>query len=165
METLKAIINDVMDRLQEVDGMKYVDKNWGQLQCEPPAVKYPCALVDIGDADYENLGSGGQVASVVVDVVVSVQRLTPSSTASRRRVDSYADLELLKKVQNALHLYGTEAYQPLIRSRMYKEDTEPGVSTYHLLYRTGYLTPPVERYERKEVRTFKILPSLLPDGQ
>ncbi len=165
METLKAIINDVMDRLQEVDGIKYVDKNWGQLMCDPPAVKYPCALVDIGDADYENLGSGEQVVSVVVDVVVSVQRLTPSSTASRRRVDSYADLELLAKVQNALHLYGTDKYQPLIRSRMYKEDTEPGVSTYHVRYLTGYVTPPVERYEKKEVRTVRISPSLLPDAQ
>ena len=165
METLKAIINDVMDRLQEVDGIKYVDKNWGQLLCEPPAVKYPCALVDIGDADYENLGSGEQVVSVVVNIEVSVQRLTPSSTASRRRVDSYADLELLAKIQDALHLYGTDKYQPLLRIRFYKEDTEPGVSTYRVMYRTGYLTPPVERYEKKEVRTVRILPSLLPDAQ
>ena len=165
METLKAIINDVMDRLQEVDGIKYVDKNWGQLLCEPPAVKYPCALVDIGDADYENLGSGEQVVSVVVNIEVSVQRLTPSSNASKRRVDSYADLELLGKIHNALHLYGTDKYQPLLRIRFYKEDTEPGVSTYRVMYRTGYVTPPVERYEKKEVRTVRILPSLLPDAQ
>lgn len=160
METLKAIINDVMDRLQEVDGIKYVDKNWGQLLCEPPAVKYPCALVDIGDAEYSNLGSGEQMVNVVVDVVVSVQRLTPSSTASRRRVDSYADLELLAKIQDALHLYGTDKYHPLQRTQMYKEDTEPGVSTYHVRYLTGYVTPPVERYEKKPVRTFRISPSL-----
>ena len=165
METLKAIINDVMDRLQEVDGIKYVDKNWGQLMCEPPAVKYPCALVDIRDADYEELGTGGQVATVGVEVIVSCQRLTPSSTASRRRVDSYADLELLAKVQDALHLYGTAAYQPLLRSRFYKEETEPGVSTYHLTYRTSYITPPVVRHEKKPVQTIKIVPSPLTDGQ
>jgi hypothetical protein len=165
METLKAIINDVMDRLQEVDGIKYVDKNWGQLMCDPPAVKYPCALVDIGDADYENLGSGEQVVSVVVNIEVSVQRLTPSSNASKRRVDSYADLELLGKIHNALHLYGTDKYQPLLRIRFYKEDTEPGVSTYRVMYRTAYITPPVERYEKKEVRTVRISPSLLPDAQ
>ena len=165
METLKAIINDVMDRLQEVGGIKYVDKNWGQLMCDPPAVKYPCALVDIGDAEYSNLGSGEQMVNVVVDVVVSVQRLTPSSTASRRRVDSYADLELLAKIQDALHLYGTDKYQPLLRIRFYKEDTEPGVSTYRVMYRTAYITPPVERYEKKEVRTVRISPSLLPDAQ
>lgn len=165
METLKAIINDVMDRLQEVDGIKYVDKNWGQLMCDPPAVKYPCALVDIGDADYENLGSGEQVVSVVVNIEVSVQRLTPSSNASKRRVDSYADLELLGKIHNALHLYGTDKYQPLLRIRFYKEDTEPGVSTYRVMYRTAYITPPVERYEKKEVRTVRISSSLLPDAQ
>lgn len=163
METLKAIINDVMDRLQEVDGIKYVDKNWGQLMCEPPAVKFPCALVDIGDADYEDIGSGGQVVSVVVNIEVSVQRLTPSSTASKRRVDSYADLELIGKIHNALHLYGTDKYQPLLRIRFYKEDSEPGVSTYRVMYRTGYITPPVERYEKKPVRTVRL--TAVPDAQ
>lgn len=163
METLKAIINDVMDRLQEVGDIKYVDKNWGQLQCDPPAVKFPCALVDIGDADYEDIGSGGQVVSVVVNIEVSVQRLTPSSTASKRRVDSYADLELLGKIHNALHLYGTDKYQPLLRIRFYKEDSEPGVSTYRVMYRTGYITPPVERYEKKPVRTVRL--TAVPDVQ
>ena len=163
MEALKNIIDKVKTRLQTVEELKYIDSDWGQLDQEPPAVKWPCALVDIDNADYEDLGRGGQMVDVHVKVTVALQRLTPGSTASRRRAESYKDYELLGEVHNALHLYGEAEFTPLLRSRFYKEPSEPGTVIYNLTYHTSYETPPAPKPENKPVRTFKIAAS--PDVQ
>ncbi|MCQ2973260.1 MAG: hypothetical protein MJ211_00455 [Bacteroidales bacterium] len=52
---LDYIITTINDILAEITELKYIDRNWGQLELETPAVKFPCTLTDIETVNYENL--------------------------------------------------------------------------------------------------------------
>ena len=67
METnIKTILLAVQQRLAErVPELAYIDKNWGQLDYEAPPVKWPCALLDIDEVPFSQIGGGGQIADGV----------------------------------------------------------------------------------------------------
>ena len=55
---MKALLEKIQEKLSEVEGLKYIDENWGQLDYYSPnmPVQYPCVLIDIGQVQYSNLG-------------------------------------------------------------------------------------------------------------
>ena len=54
---MKALLEKIQEKLSEVEGLKYIDENWGQLDYYSPnmPVQYPCVLIDIGQVQYSNL--------------------------------------------------------------------------------------------------------------
>ena len=54
---IKTILLAVQQRLAErVPELAYIDKNWGQLDYEAPPVKWPCALLDIDEVPFSQIG-------------------------------------------------------------------------------------------------------------
>ena len=145
METVRQIIEDIIERLSTVEELKYVDRDWGQLDCEPPAVKYPCALVDFDHATYQPLMQGAERAEASFNVVVAAQRITPSSSRARRKEDSYATMNLVGKVHAALHLMAKPNYAPLTRRSTDKEALLSGEETYRISYTTSFNIKPQQK--------------------
>ena len=81
---IKTILLAVQQRLAErVPELAYIDKNWGQLDYEAPPVKWPCALLDIDEVPFSQIGGGGQIADgVTVEILAANLRLVSSSAAS-----------------------------------------------------------------------------------
>ena len=151
-----TIIKDIVEALAgALPQLKYVDKDWGQLNVEQPAVGWPCALADIEAVEYSDLSRGWQLASATIEVTVANKRTTSSSAHapgdSKER--SYLTLELC----DAIHLrlqgfnggHNPSLYAPLSRTSFYKTTDGLGYECYTMRYKTQYKvpTPPVETHE------------------
>lgn len=113
MDEITTILLGVQDHLGEsVPELAYVDKDWGQLSQEKPAVKFPCALIDLKDITFTQTGSGGQVADTQITVTVANLRLTSSSLLAPNKGDAYQIIGLLAKIHAALHLFSAGDYAP-----------------------------------------------------
>lgn len=143
------ILKDIVGALPVfLPQLKYVDKDWGQLGVERPAVGFPCALIDITGVDYTDLSAGWQLASGTFTVKVADQRTNPSSAhaPSTSRNNSYAALELCDAVHLALNGFnGTHTpseYAPLVRTGFYKIEDGLKYECYAITYKTQWKVPP-----------------------
>ena len=130
----KTILLAVQQRLAErVPELAYIDKNWGQLDYEAPPVKWPCALLDIDEVPFSQIGGGGQIADgVTVEILAANLRLVSSSAAAPRKADAYLLIELLDKIHSALQRFTDGTFGPMFRE------------CYKGLYQTAYTLPGVQ---------------------
>ena len=142
METINDIIKTVINRLQTVTELKYIDKDWSQLSYDPPAVKYPCALVDISSVSFQPVLLNSELSELNLYITVANLRLTPSSAASKRKNDSFITLDILEKIHAALHLFSSDVFSPLVRESLEKETLDSSEEIYRLTYRTSYKVKP-----------------------
>lgn len=64
---MKQLIIDIQNRLASLPELKYIDIDWGQIDYyDQPPVKYPCALIEIRQADYSNEGQHVQYGTVII---------------------------------------------------------------------------------------------------
>lgn len=81
---MKQLLNNIQTRLKTEIPTLFVDEDWGQLDYFMPAapVKYPCALIHVGNIRYQTLGHKLQhgVATVVI-TVADVKFTNTSSNA------------------------------------------------------------------------------------
>lgn len=144
-----TIIKDIVEALAAaLPELKYVDKDWGQLTMEKPSVGWPCALVDIEQVEYSELGRGWQLAKGTVMVTVANQRTNASSAHAPAvaKDQSYATLELC----DAIHLelqgfsgrHNPSEYAPLVRTSFYKDTDGLRYECYTMHYHTQWKVPP-----------------------
>ena len=57
---MKHIFLQIQEKLGEVSALKYIDKDWNQLKFEQPPVKWPCALIDVKNINYSQMGNFGK---------------------------------------------------------------------------------------------------------
>jgi hypothetical protein len=67
---IDQIYEKILARLQEVDGLKYIDLQMGQLEMDKPPVSWPCALIDIALTNCEDIGGGIQLCKCVITIVL-----------------------------------------------------------------------------------------------
>lgn len=140
MDAIQQILLDVQARLgQQVPDLAYVDKDWGQLKAELPAVKFPCALLDLNDIGFSQTGSGGQVADAKITVTVAHLRLTSSSLAAPKKEEAYRVIGLLAQIHEALHIFTAGDYAPLTRTRLRKVLADSSRECYEVTYQTAYM--------------------------
>lgn len=100
------ILNSIQQRLSAACGgqLQYIDRQWGQLDtAERPAVKFPCALVELLGVDYKQLGHRAQLAEGTVGIEVTALRLRPSSSQSHGAGGPMECYRLCEAVSSALH--------------------------------------------------------------
>lgn len=143
------ILKDIVAALPlALPQLKYVDKDWGQLDKDNPAVGFPCALIDITDVDYTDLSAGWQLASGAFTVKVANQRTNSSSAhaPSTAKNNSYTTLELCDAVHLALNgfngLHTPSEYAPLVRRGFYKQENGLKYECYAITYKTQWKEPP-----------------------
>lgn len=140
MDAIQQILLDVQNRLgQQVPDLAYVDKDWGQLKAELPAVKFPCALLDLNDIGFSQTGNGGQVADAKITVTVAHLRLTSSSLAAPKKEEAYRVIGLLAQIHETLHTFTAGDYAPLTRTRLRKVLADSSRECYELTYQTAYM--------------------------
>ena len=72
---MKHIFLQIQEKLGEVSALKYIDKDWNQLKFEQPPVKWPCALIDVTNISYSQMGQLWQMAEADVEITVANVRL------------------------------------------------------------------------------------------
>jgi len=134
----------LMARLQEqVPELKYIDQDLGQLENYEvrPAVQMPCALIDIGEFDFDDMagknmqhGEGLVLVRVAVDPFSASGNLAPE--AVREKALSYYDIE--QKVYVALHGWRTTGFSKLLRRKSVKEIRDDKFRVKALAFATSF---------------------------
>lgn len=135
---MKDIFLDIQNELGKIKELQHIDKNWGQLLYEQPPVKFPCALLDITEVNYSQMGNLAQTANGVVEIVIANFRLTNSSSKAPRKEESYKVFEIIEKIHQLLHGYTNGRIIPLIRINLQKLDTQKNYEIYKASYQTAW---------------------------
>ena len=121
---MKNIFLAIQNRLSEIPALKYIDKDWGQLQYEQPPVKWPCALIDVANIDFKQLGRGCQQGEADITVTVANIRLVRSSSKAPMRGNAYATIDLLEEIHQALQLFSDgRHFSPLMRTNLQRVES------------------------------------------
>lgn len=104
MDKLIEAIEDCLKA--KVPELQYIDEDWGQMDFyEDSPVKFPCALIEVQNADYSDDGELRQRGLVMVSVKlyfmgeVNSSNLTPEMQKNERR----KNWDICKKVNQMLH--------------------------------------------------------------
>lgn len=138
---MKQIFLTIQTQLQsEVPELKYIDKDWGQLKYDKPPVKFPCALIDITNVNYSQMGRGYQKADADIIITIANMKLIRSSAMAPSKIDSYDTIDILESVHQALQLFADgQKFQPLQRTNLKKIFNDKDAEVYAMLYKTSFI--------------------------
>lgn len=138
---MKQIFLTIQTQLQsEVPELKYIDKDWGQLKYDQPPVKFPCALIDITNVNYSQMGRGYQKADADITITIANMKLIRSSAMAPSKIDSYATIDILESVHQALQLFSDgQKFQPLQRTNLKKIFNDKDTEVYTMTYKTAFI--------------------------
>lgn len=143
---MEDIIQKIQDKLSEIQGLKYVDEDWGQLDYYSPhfPVKWPCALIDVASVNYDNIGKdrtlvpqNRQMAEGLVSLTIANLKLANSSKkAPQSQKDNVWSLwHLINEAHKLLQGFRpTAETSGLIRTAVRRTKRDDGVQEYTLLY-------------------------------
>lgn len=137
---MKQIFLTIQNKLAEITNLRYIDKDWGQLQYENPPVQWPCALVDVTNVDYTQQGRGTQLGNALICITIGNVNPVPSSGNAPNRADSYATIDLLNEIHQKLQLLSDgSTFQPLMRTNLLKAAANGSYEVYQMTYKTAFL--------------------------
>lgn len=143
---MKEIIEAIQSKLSAEAEFNYVDENWGQLDYYSPnfPVKWPCVLIDIVGARFEDIGRDNskvpvnrQLGDLVVELRIANLRMTNTSAKAPSLQKAYARsiFELLAKAHENLHGWApVETTSKLIRQSVNRVKRDDGVQEYSVRY-------------------------------
>lgn len=146
---MEDVIQGTQDKLAQVAGLKYVDEDWGQLDYYSPnfPVKWPCALVDVVQADYQNVGrdrsatpQNRQMANGMLSITLANMRLsnTGAKAPQSQKDNAWSIHGLIRQIHEILHGFcPTEKSGPLMRTGLRRVRRDDGVQEYRILYGFG----------------------------
>lgn len=138
---MKEVFKDIQERLKTIPEFRYVGEDWGQLNFEQPPVDWPCALVDLGNAEFSSAGMKSQQVEAVVNITIAdirhqgVFSRLPSDQADK----AFEIFDLIDKVNMLLHGTGGEHYSRLCRISLKKMLREDAVREFVMSYKFGYM--------------------------
>ena len=137
---MKKLIEDIMQRLVSTQTRsRYIDEDWGQLDYYSPSppTKWPCILVDLGDAQWEGMGELIQTGRAQVIIRVASMRLSNTNVkAPQAQRDKAAEIhDLLTDIHVALHGWtGDSMNGPMTRQSTRRMKREDGIREFMLIY-------------------------------
>ncbi len=154
---MKQIFLSIQDYLAEqVTNLKYIDKNWGQLNIPQPPVQWPCCLIDVASIDYTQTSDLGRLADASIELTIADHHAVRSSAKAPSKSDAYDILDVIEDVIEALEGYRVpDTTQALTRTRLAKAYSDQSYDVYTLTFTTAW----VENIS-KEGRTVNVLPSI-----
>lgn len=145
---MKQAIQNIQNKLAETSS-NYIDEDWGQLDYYSPnfPVKWPCTLIDVTSANYQNKGRDRtatpehrQTAMNLVSIKVANLRLTKSSKmAPQSQKDAaWSIWDLIDETHTLMQGFRPlENSGGLIRTGLRRVQRDDGVQEYVLLYSWG----------------------------
>lgn len=137
---MDKLIEAIQARLEvKIPELKYIDEDWGQMDFyENPPVKYPCALIEVQDADYTDDGELRQRGRVMVVVKLYFMRLVNTSNRApqTQKDEAHKHWQICEKVNQSLH--GQDFLPPgfatLTRKKMSPPIRRDGISNRNIGY-------------------------------
>lgn len=137
-----TLIEDVRNRLSQIQGILYIDEDWGQLDefSQNPPVRWPCALVDIINAEPSDVGNKVQLIDCTVLIRLADLRLNKTSQkapeAGRNNANNF--FGLAQTIFQHLHgWHNTNShYNTLRRTGLKRVVRDDGIREYQIKFET-----------------------------
>lgn len=142
---MKALLEKIQQQVSEIAELKYIDENWGQLDYySNMPVQYPCALIDVQQVQFTNLGRDmskktvqRQIGQVSIKITIANMRLSNSSMQApkRQKEEVWAIWDIIEKIHQQLHGVSLlPNVSALIRSSQSRTLRDDGVQEYEVYY-------------------------------
>ncbi|MRJ09439.1 hypothetical protein EDL99_11320 [Ornithobacterium rhinotracheale] len=143
---MKNLLENLQARLSEVEELKYIDEDWGQLDYYSPnmPVQWPCCLIDIAQADYSNMGKDfgkkprdRQNVSLSVELTLANLKLTNTSFQAPKgqKNNAWQIFEWAEKIHQKLHGFSPmENASKMLRASFGRVQRDDGVQEYKIIY-------------------------------
>ncbi len=140
---MKEILTAVMERLQnEIPDLRYIAEDWGQLDYydDAPPVRFPCALVSMGNLSFESETYGLRRARMTILIRVadapSVSGTMAAPDDYRRR--AFAIFDLMERVGNCLYGFGGVDFNEIEQQGITRYSREDRIREYAMTFTTEY---------------------------
>lgn len=156
---MKQIFLNIQDRLaDQVPALRYIDKNWNQLNMPQPPVQWPCCLIDIDNIDYSQTSSSDRLADATISLTIATQHTVRSSTKAPSKSDAYDVLDVLESVMETLEGWRVpDTTQALTRTRLAKAYSDQSYDVYTLTLTTAWIEQPSQEPATTATPTIHIL--------
>ena len=138
---MKQIFLSIQDRLSTmVPALRYIDKNWNQLNMPQPPVQWPCCLIDLDNIGYSQTSSSDRLADATISLTIATQHTVRSSAKAPSKSEAYDILDVLESVMEALEGYRVpDTTQALTRTRLQKTYSDQSYDVYTLTFTTAWV--------------------------
>jgi hypothetical protein len=145
---MKQLLTDIQNRLANATDSEnkplfaYVDFDWGQVDFYEgmPPVKFPCALIDVQNAEYSNEGQRIQLGDTIVQIriVDMILSRTSAGAPAEQREKAARTFDLLRETHRLLHGWtGTpNRYGLLTRKTLARTRRRDGLYEYAMTFET-----------------------------
>ena len=146
---MKQIFLAIQDRLSTmVPALRYIDKNWNQLNLPQPPVQWPCCLIDLDNIDYSQTSSSDRLADATISLTIANQHTVRSSAKAPSKSDAYDILDVMESVMETLEGWRVpDTTQALTRTRLQKAYSDQSYDVYTLTFTTAWVEQPNEEGE------------------
>lgn len=137
---MKQVFLDIQKALETILELHYIGEDWGQLNFEQSPVDFPCALIDLGNAQFSSAGRNTQQVEATVNITIADLRfngITPNMP-DREKEKAFEIFNLIDKVNKLLHGTGGECYSRLCRVGLKKILREDAVREFVVTYKFSY---------------------------
>lgn len=138
-----TIIKDLQGMLSRaLPKVKYIDKDWGQLEMDQPPVGWPCILIDFEQVEIRPLNDGNEQHTATVVLTVANKRTMSSSAKApaTAKEKSMETINMTDDIHGLVQNYAAEnaEYTPMQVVSFYKLNDLPGAEVYAMRYKTRY---------------------------
>lgn len=146
---MKETLQNIQNKIAEINELKYVDENWGQLDdySPHPPTQWPCALIDISNLVFADIGvdrtaspQNRQTATGTVVVNLANAKLgnTSFKAPQQQKDNAWGIWELEQKIHEKLHGWKPHATSgALMRTRLQRKRRDDGIQEYEITYTIG----------------------------
>lgn len=144
---MKDIFLAISAAVEQLNTVRWVDFDLGQLEQEQPPVSFPCTLVGFDNGTFENLGNLGQQGIVQVSIRVAFRTFerTHSKAAASFRNVGLEHLDILQAIHTKLNGLNGTSFTALTRVGMATE-RRADLRVYNLTYTTLMTDMPASSY-------------------
>ena len=134
---IKELLKGLIVRLSELDELRYVGIDCGQLDGDRTGVKWPCCLLSVEQMESSPLLRGGELLRGELRLVYAFVYNVPASLSSNVDVDSLRYLGVVDAIHDKLMYWrDVEGIGYLTRERMNRtSDLFVGCERWEIVYR------------------------------
>ena len=138
----KDIFNAILDALTNVEAIRYVDFDLGQLDEAPPTVSFPCVLIQFGSSDDVVSKYNGQqegTMQMTVKIACKLNERTANITPSVTRNAALSHLDIFADVHLNIEGLEGDTFGKITRTGFDGSQSKPGIRIWENVYNVPFM--------------------------
>ncbi|MDR2907180.1 MAG: hypothetical protein LBU91_04230 [Bacteroidales bacterium] len=132
---ITSLLTAVQDKLTTVESLRYVGEDRRQFNHDAASLQFPCALINIGGFEFEQVSSFSQKVKGEVCVTVADW---PETAPSEQGETAFALFDVVLDVQKAIHGLEIPGCEPLVRKSIQPIQRNDAIREYKITFASAF---------------------------